>query len=225
MATFLTLCQDLRREAGISGSGPTSVVSQSGENARIVNWVNAAWRDIQRKHQEWLWMRAEYSFATTPDDYDYSAAEAGIASRFRRWELNAARVYQTSLGVSDQVPLIYMPYEYFRDIYLTGTQTAGRPVCFTVGPGLKLLIGPKPNASYTISGEYYRGVQTLAVDADIPELPEDFHDMIWQGALIKYAFYESAPEVLGSAKGAYRQLMFQLEQNQLPDMIWPEPLL
>ena len=45
--TYLELCQTLRREAGVSGVGPASVVDQSGEYLRLVEWIKAAWTEIQ----------------------------------------------------------------------------------------------------------------------------------------------------------------------------------
>ena len=45
--TFLELCRRLAREVDASGSGPSAVTGQTGENRRIVDWVASAWQDIQ----------------------------------------------------------------------------------------------------------------------------------------------------------------------------------
>ena len=69
---FLSLCQRMRQECGISGSGPTTVVGQSGNLQRIVDWVNTAWIDIQTTNQDWGWMRASASFTTVSGQATYA---------------------------------------------------------------------------------------------------------------------------------------------------------
>jgi hypothetical protein len=67
-------------------------------------------------------------------------------------------------------------------------------------------------------------VQILTADADEPEMPEQYHDLIWLGALRRYAAFEAAPEVWAEAKSQHGELMRSLEQNQLPDIGWAAPL-
>ncbi len=40
---FLSLCQRLRSEARIPGTGPSSVTGQTGELAKIVEWITTAY--------------------------------------------------------------------------------------------------------------------------------------------------------------------------------------
>ena len=47
---FLSLCQRLRSEARIPGTGPSSVTGQTGELAKIVEWITTAYEDIQANH-------------------------------------------------------------------------------------------------------------------------------------------------------------------------------
>lgn len=216
--TFLELCQRVRQEAGISGTGPSSVVSQSGENKRIVDWVNSAWEDIQLARPDWFWMRSDFSFQTVVDQYAYTPVQAGIASRFSNWDTDSISTYLTSTGVADESGLNYIDYASYRDQFLTGVQTASRPIACSISPVLSLLIGYRPNAVYTVHGEYFKAPQTLSAGTDTPEMPSQFHMAIVYRALMLYARYEAAAEIYSDAELNYRRLIKRIELSQLPDI-------
>lgn len=221
---FLQLSQRLRQEAGVSGSGPSTVVSQTGEMRRIVDWVAEAWYEIQMSRKNWMWMRGTFAFNTTASDDDYTSAEAGIASRFSMWDTETFRIYATSEGVAGETILPYLGYNDFIRTYHVGTRTTGLPVCFTIGNDRRIILGPKPDKQYTVSGEYWKSIQTLSADADTPDMPDEFHPYIVYKALEKYGLYESAIEVVGRAVNQQKFYKRVLETNQLPMMEAAETL-
>jgi hypothetical protein len=214
--TFLELCQRVRQECGISGTGPLTVLNQSGEMKRIVDWVNQSWKDLQIKRTNWLWMRGAFTVNTVSGTGEYTKADAGIAARFLQWDRLSFSIYKTASGLSDEVPLPYMDYILFRSAYLTGTRLTGKPYCFTLSPSGQVLLAPIPNDIYTVTGEYFKTPQPLAADADQPEMPETYHDAIVYRAMMKYARYEAAGEIYADAEKDYKRIIYQLELNQLP---------
>jgi hypothetical protein len=60
---FIQLCQLLRQEAGIAGTGPSTTEGQSGELGRLVQWIIEAYEDIQLKNLEWRFFAEELCFA------------------------------------------------------------------------------------------------------------------------------------------------------------------
>ncbi len=62
---FLQLAQKLRQEAGISGSGPTTTVGQTGELGRVCDWILQSYNDIQERHDDWGFMRNTFSLPLT----------------------------------------------------------------------------------------------------------------------------------------------------------------
>lgn len=216
--TFLELVQRLRQECGAGGSGPSTVVGQSGEAKRLVDWTASAWLDIQRRHNEWEFMRSAFSVATVANDDTYTAADCSVTN-LRNWHLDTFKLYLTSLGVSDECPLIQIPYADWYFVYGTGAQTAARPIHCTVKPDRSIALGPKPDAIYTLSGEYQSSAVTLAADADEPSLPEEYHDIIVYAAMMKYGRYEGAGEVYADGQNQYRRLLRDLERTQLPQVL------
>lgn len=210
---YLQLAQRLAVEAG-SGANISTVVAASGEAGRMANWISAAWDDLQLERPDWYWMRAEFSFPTVASDYKYSSTDAGIADRFGIWDIDSMRAYQTNKN--DELGLSWMAYDDFRSAYLIGPQTQSRPLIVSVDPAMNLLFGPIPNLVYTITGEYYKAPQTLAVDDDVPELPAQYHMAIVYRALMLYARYEAAAEIYSDAEMNYKRFLRRIELNQLP---------
>lgn len=225
MRTLLQLVNAVREEGGASGGTLSTLSSVTGESLRVKNWVILAWKEIQSLHRDWTFMRGTYSFATTEGDGDYTSADAGIAAdTFSRWSKTRCTCYLTSAGTNDEYPLIYLPFENFRLVYQTGTQTNSRPQHYSIGLSAELLIGPKPDdRGYTITGDFEKAVQALSSDDDAPIIPEQDEIIVYR-ALQKYARYEAAGEIYEDAKGNYRRILSDLEAKYLPEIVLGGPL-
>lgn len=218
---FIELVRRLRQEAGIAGSGPASVTFQSGELKRLVDWVASAWNDIQIAETDWMWMKEDFSFSTVPSQQVYTPADVGV-TRLGQWRIDSFRLSQ--FFPNDETQLIYLVYSDFRNLYLTGANPESRPIHFTFAPNYDLMLGYAPNDVYLVRGEFYKAPQKLMQDTDVPEMPEQFHEAIVYGALMKYARYMAAGEIYEDAMLNYRRIMAQLRVHQLPKMGMPESL-
>lgn len=216
--TFLELCQFVARESGVvSGTNPTTVTGQSGSLADIVVWVNEAWRQIQNRHHNWRWMRGEFEGSLTAGTARYTGASFSL-SRWARWieEADTLTLYLTATGVSDEGGLTWLDWHKYRRMFERGTQTADRPVFASVSPAGELCFGSKPDATYTVRGEYQKKAQVLSVDADEPELPSQFHEMIaWYAVMLLHGYDEAAQSELRAVREFTRD-MNALRAAQLP---------
>ena len=220
---YLQLVSRLRQEAGVSGTGPSTVIGQTGEMQRLVDWVNWAYIDIQNADLEWRYLVGSFTLTLTPGQAAYTPAEAGISTRFARWLPKSIRLRLT--GPGDERLLEPVSYDEYRSIYLTGPQPQSRPVAVSVTPDQKLAFGYLPNLAYTVYGEYIKTPQELTADADEPEMPTQFHSAIVYRALMLYARYESAGEIYQDAYDNYRRIMSQLRNDQGPTITLPESLV
>lgn len=230
---FLQLCQRVTQKCGISGAStlPSTTVAQVGELKRIVDWVNEAWVDIQNLQQGWDWMRSEFSFNTVANQQPYLPAvatdtvTAAPIAAFSNWRLESVRSYETALGVTNEQFMVYWPYDRFRNFYMYQQQPPGRPLIFTVRPRDKaLLLGNTPDGIYTVRGEYQKDATEMAADIDVPSIPTEYHMLIVYGAMMKYAMFESAPEVYAGAEKDYKTMMFKLTVNQTGPLEFGLPL-
>ena len=217
MSTFLQLVNYAREECDAAGSGDlTTLVGVTGESLRFKNWIIRAWNEIQEMRTDWKWMRAAYSFTTTANDGAYSSSDAGIASRFGRFDITNCTVYLTATGTNDQTELEWLDYETFQCTYLIGPQTNQRPTHFTIGDANELLVGPAPDSAlYTITGHYFKSPQALSADADEPELP-DHHSVIAYRAMKKYARFSASPEIYVDANAEESRMMNAIRNMYLP---------
>lgn len=233
---FLALVQRLRSECEIPGTtAPSTVVGQSGQLLRLVNWIAASYEDLQNAKDHWRWLRRPFTFNTVANDDSYAYTDAtdvdatGAITRFSHWwahdEADQYQCYLTASGVSAQYRLIYLPWEQFKFLYRFSTQTASTPINVSVDHQNNLVLGPKPNGIYTVTGDFQRSMQTLALDADIPEMPLAYHMLIVYRAMEKYGSNSVAAEVFARAQLESARLMNALTLNQLPMMGVAAPLI
>lgn len=243
MASYLELCKQLRQECGIPGTGPTTVANQSGELKRVVDWVAQAYTDICALHANWKFLRSTATVTTSASDDDYapteftdSALSALIGSAtvggFGEWcpidpdtGDSTFLIYKQSDGASTQQIYRPIPYGWFRDRYQVQVPTSTRPADWTIRPrDNAILCGPKPDAAYVITGDYYRVAPPLAADANAPLFPERFHMAIVWLAKRYYAGHEEDGGIWADANGLYTSVMGGLTINQLPQISLSGPL-
>jgi hypothetical protein len=239
--TFLQLANSLLIESGTSGVAQGTVVNATGEWLRLCDWIADSYVELQMDRDDWLWMEKDVVFDTIIGQQSYpfattifsTPATTGLAD-FRRWKLSDSsgqssfRLYLKSAGVNNETYLdASMNYNQFRDYYIFGAKrnTPARPIAITPAPDKSLLLGLPPNDIYTVNGKYYSAPIMMSLDADIPAIPAMYHPLIMYMALEKYALYESAPEVLATAKKFQNLYRVALENEQLEEIQMPDPLV
>jgi len=227
---LLQLCNRLIQEAGIStsASAMTTTVNQTGELARVVNWIQAAWIDIQSMHQDWQWMRKSASFQTIDGQavYDVGSGDDINISDFGMWTLDTARNYVTTLGDISEIFMSYIDYEEYRDSYQYGAlrYSKSRPTVFTITPKKSIGLGIVPTSGYTVTLDYFARPSEMADDNASPELPSQFHMAIVWRALMLYGSFEAAIESYQRGQTEFNIMSSRLELDRLPMVQMGGPL-
>ena len=60
MSTYLVLCQDMARDIGIPGTGPSDITPTVEEEKDVVRYIKDADLDIQRMWFNWDFLWTEY---------------------------------------------------------------------------------------------------------------------------------------------------------------------
>ncbi|TPN11725.1 hypothetical protein [Mesorhizobium sp. B2-1-2] len=235
--TFLELCNQVASDSATFDEGAIdSVVSQTARKAKVVRWTNMAWRSIQNAHVAWRWMQSEFSIATVNGTQRYAGTDAidtlasGPITRFAEW-INVGRgerrirLYDTTIGLSDNGPMQFVPWE---DFYANRVNTAaanGKPTMFSIDPANNLCLSPVPDSdNYVVVGPYRKSVQTLATDADVPDMPADFHDVISSVATGFLQLHDEGMQMLPLWKLRENNDFCRLEARQLPPITFSGPL-
>jgi hypothetical protein len=225
--TFLELCQRLVQESGgLSGTGPTTTASQTGDMGKVVDWILSAYEDIQNLHPDWNFLRNELTFQTIAAQQAYTPAQAGY-TEYGEWIKDSFRSYLTSSGVNGEIEMEWREWEDFRATYMLGAirATTTQPYIVSQKPDTSLILWPIPDAAYTINGEYFKRAQTMTDDGDIPIIPVKYQMIIVWRALMFYAGWANAPEMYQVGQKEFRRLLNQLELSQLPAIRLAEPLV
>jgi len=228
---YLQLVQQLRSEVGASGTGPASVLGQTGQSQRLVSWTNTAWLEIQGLHNTWNWMRQKFAWETVAGTGDYlpsaitNTLTGSAMTDMRYWYKDTFRAQKKSIGIQDEQWLVEWEYYVFRNTYRFNVQVNGRPVVFAENPqGKAIMLGQIPDDVYIITGEYQKKPYSLVANTDEPDIPDYYHMMIVYKAMEYYGLFEAAPEVLARGKAQYQALLTQLEHEQLQEVYLGNPL-
>ncbi len=221
---LLTLVQSLHVEAKLAGNAPSGTAGQTGRAADLVRWAIEAYNDIQRQRDgKWKWLRGDWYFDTVADTASYASSavydtdDAAFISRFRAWDLDVREpplIYLSADGQSTERELSVKDWRDFRYSYVRGTHTAGYSGAIAAKVDNKLFLGPTPGAVYRVTGTYWKANQALSVDADIPEMPVDYHMAIVYRAIVKYGYNSVSPEVLARAEMDGKPIYEALVNNQ-----------
>lgn len=219
---FLQICQRAGLECGVSGS-LTSVVSQTGDWGEIVTWCGWADTDIQASETLWDFLRNDFTFATIVGTSTYAITAVSL-EELATWKADSLRISLSTLD--DEQWLTFMPWSFFRDSRFFGSSrtTTGRPTEFSVKPDKSLIVWPLPDDEYDINGEYFKRPQSMTANGDTPLIPQQFHMAIVWRAVMGYARFHEADNILETAMREYKSVLTDLKYDQLPPPEDVEPL-
>ena len=200
--TFIELCQQLIDDAGISGE-IVSVVAQTGEFRRVVNWILRATTEIEGSYFNWNFLHEFHSLSTVVDQQDYPAP-----TNLNLWDNAAFKL------TDDEQPLNFEDWN--RRKHDATLPVSGDPYLVTVLPSKALRVYDTPSAIVTIGAQYWRMSTVLEANGDEPGIPVNFRNIIVAKALVYYADYESADESRQLGLEMYMPLWEQLKASELP---------
>lgn len=216
--TFLELCQELVREAGII-SGLTTTISQTGEYAKVVKWITQSWTDIQTARPSWKFMWSDtFAIDTVVGESQIDVSSSAVA----RFDNETFSAYEKAVGTTDSQQVYFEPWSEIKSDIKQIEQDNQRPSIITRRPNGKLDLVYPADKIYTITADIYRDAQIFSADAEVPTgLPTEYHMAIVYKALFDYGAFEDAPEQVSRARDRYNNELFQ-------NMLWTqqeEPIL
>jgi hypothetical protein len=211
--TYLELCKELVSELGIAGgSGPTTVVGQTGALGNACRWIRQANNDINVQWKNWRFLWTEYNEMLQAGIQMPPAPSTPSGVRVRQWDRSSIYLNKYT---NSPIQLEFVPWPVFRAQYGFGVPVAGQPLVFSVKPDNTLIVDRPVDAIYSITGEFWRRAVLLTADNDMPDMPEEYHRLIVATAAVKYANKEDAPEVISGMEAEMINLMDKLQSDQL----------
>lgn len=212
MSTFLELVQDLQREVGASGDQISSVTGQTGENQRMVRWIQDADFYIQNRWLNWkfLWNQVQLNTVTgvvglaAPTDLNF-------------WDYKTFKINEGGVNDEDE-PINFVEHDSIKGLIRDTTEA--KPATVIVMPDRSLEFEPVPDQVYQIKADYFMKPTKMAANTDVSLIPEEYHQAILGRAMMLYANYEGAPEIKAQGQEIFEESYGRLENQELPNQRW-----
>lgn len=232
--TFLELCRKVYMRAGYSGNGPASVENQSGQSARVVDYVDEAWQEIQRSRTNWHFMRRRFRATTSPGIAVVSIANAEKITGNLIHSIDRNSWYSQASGELTGGRMMYAHSDKRRWIESSESIIVGRPQHFWESTS-GIRVSPLPDREYEITGDYYITAQAFAstesdqnkrrpLSEKSPSMPEHYHMAIAYLAMRELGAFEESANLYSIGDSNYRKIFGQMLKTQTPDIIYAPPL-
>lgn len=173
----------------------------SGDQVRALGWVNLAIEDICMKPVIWRFLRVRnITKNTVVGQQEYSATDLAL-SNLRKFDLNSFAIDNKRLSNCDYDDLRY-------------ADRTGEPVAVSSPEPTSIYFSHEPDSIVAFTFDYFRTHPALALDADTPLIPEAYHSLIVDFALMHYAQFDDAPEIFTASAMNGARMYKQLYREQ-----------
>lgn len=205
---FLELCQKVNLISGIQGSITDTNVA-SGIQGILVEAVRNGWLTIQNHRKDWTFMLDNVEWSTVADQEVYTPAEV-FASHSDGENLGH---YVKGRMMYEYTPLRYIhPYSY----PLIDNTSTGPPDWYTIESSDNRIWMNTPNDSYVLTNYYWKQPQVLTASTDIPDLPDQYHDILIYKGIELFAIHIGNSELYQTYSKEYHKQLGVLMRTFLP---------
>lgn len=206
----IEICQRIHREAGFSGTGPTSLSGNVGQHQHVVDWLQQVWIELQNEHP-WKWMRKTKQFTLTSGKGNYTLADLTLRSTddeknaLGRWYMKRAHIWKTSEGYDSHGWLRFLSREQWNYHYRYRSVSDDTPQFWTILDDRSVQLVPAPSSSdWTVALDYfrrpYKWKEDTTDDSAVPDLPEEYHMLLVWLALRNETIHDEALNVYNHAQ-------------------------
>jgi len=207
---FLEICQKVHKIAAIDGDTIVSVENQTGMNARIVDWVQRAYEDIQRHRTDWHFRQALASISVL-------AGQSTVYNLRDNMEYIDPRSITYTLDGSTKVYRVdILDYDYFYHKYESQERESGNPERMSVNHTNDIVLDPIPDADLTLKFYYTKSLDFLENNTDEPLIRRAYQDSIVWKALKYYAEEQEAEGIFQTAMMNYKEALNRMELDLRP---------
>lgn len=209
-STFLQLVETFFYESGFSGVAPTTVVNQTAQKKKSVDYVAESEYLICTRWADWDFLWKQWTQATAVGTAFYTPP-----TDLGTFDKDSFYLNYTS---DSHIKLTWTPYKQWRSLYRQGTKTNAEPDIVTMLPDrTKVYLEAPPNAIFSMTADYWRKSTKMAADANVTLIPAEFERIVIERAKMMKAKRYKDKEGYQLALIEYNELLKGLEANYLPD--------
>jgi len=213
--TYLALCQEVVRRAGVAGANrgaPDTLQGATGRLAQIADFVQEACLLVESEWTDWTYRSVDIDMDVPPGADRIDPRDTGS---------DVERISAHAVFARDEVErrqLVAMSWASMRRLINAQgpAVTTDLPTQFAIDPAGVIHFASVRDEDWLLRAECVLRPTTLRLDDDEPLIPADFHDLIVHGALVRYHESEEAFDLMSRAESAYQAWMTRLEAACLP---------
>lgn len=192
----LKICQDVNNLGGLQGQ-IDDTVSPVGYQHALIKMVDKAYSDIQTYRKYWHFMRRKELFSVDEVVDFYANDDIALVDRV----------------VYNKRPLYFVNY----DDFLLKTYKPSKPTFYTVDPATaEIFINPL-DTTYILGIQYFKNLDVMTANSDVPILPSRYHDLITYKALMDLgSSYLGNYDLASTYSLKYSMLLGSMMRTQLP---------
>lgn len=171
--------------------------------SEITNYINDTQNDVFTEHRL-PFMQTTQTYQTTVDDSDLTSG-TGLPTDF----VQAIDLVMTTQG--RESVLEYRDFRQMDEFYPAQPQT-GTPTAW-YQYGTEILLYPTPDAVYDLTLRYHKRPVTLAADADVPEIPKEYEELLVVGAAYRVLQVKDNYDQAAILENKYAELLQKLVVN------------
>jgi hypothetical protein len=167
---YQTVVQEAMYRAGVREDVASVSVGDSGIAADFARWVADEYRALQTTSHgdRWFWRQElDQTISLVDGTNSYS-----LPAEIKDVNWNTARTWATQY--EDENMCYFVDWYNFKMAYLTRTYQEQRPKYCTLDPAGTLYVSPTPDQAYTFGFDGVKDIDTVSIDADTFELPEEW---------------------------------------------------
>lgn len=171
----------------------------------IKNYINDTQRDVFNEYRlPFMQTSQNYTLDTSTSDITNGS---GLPSSF----VQAIKLVVTTAGREQDIP--WIDYKEllanFPDPDDTTKHPAGEPR-FAYKLGTTIRVYPKPDQAYTTTLYYFKEPTALSADADVPEIPSEFEELLIIGAAYRVLQVKDNYDQAAILENKYMELLDKL---------------
>jgi hypothetical protein len=157
------------------------------DRANVKTWLNETYEDLVRSFK-WPWLQATQTITTVAGTQTVALPASPPILFFGRLKPTSSSALKEPKFLSEMDFRDYMPHREFTD---TTSAYRGQPKYYSIFAG-NINFYPVPDAVYTYSLRYWKGIATLpTADSDTYLCPDPYLDNLVVGALARAAMREN----------------------------------
>lgn len=208
--SFITLVNNALVQMNEVEISSADFLSTRGIQSAAKNAVRYAVQEVNQRSHQWPFNATEATVTLVKGQtvYNWAADHKDV-------DWNSFRLTADGTLLTGGISLQFIERDVYYDKYLIDDEdaaSAGRGIPYYVAPShtSAYLVSPSPDAGYTLKYRYWQTSPTLTADTDDTRIPDEFENVVVNGALVRLYEFKGDNEMAAKAEEKFERSLNQM---------------